>query len=121
MDCSRGIICRGPEGPEPNIHVDGDGFQVLSEDIHDPATTVDLLKDDILLRYLASFESKTVDEEFVSGLQMDWDEEEVPAWVGQPSIVCKSINAPVAVVDRTWRSQEDSLVEREVLGNGWIR
>ena len=78
------------------------------------------------MRYLASFKSKEIDTELVGGLWVNAAKEEVPEWVCQPTVICKSTNTPIAVANHSinkspWKSDSDPLVEREVLGNGWTR
>ena len=120
MDCSRGIICRGPEAPRPEKAFRG-AIGSISNGDRDAEATVDLLKDEVLPRYLASFKSREIDENLVDWLWVDGREEEMPQRVCQPTVICKSTNASITVANNAWESRPGSLVEREVLGNGWTR
>ena len=120
MDCSRGIICRGPAAPRPLFYFTGT-ISSLNGDGQDAAATVDLLKEEVLMRYLASFKSKEIDRGLLDVLARGDAKEKVPEWVCQPTVICKSTNTPIAVANNAWQSLWGPLVEREVLGNGWIR
>ncbi|KAJ8092685.1 hypothetical protein PM082_007014 [Marasmius tenuissimus] len=116
IDGARGVICRGPEGPYAQ------GWHSCFR-VDEPVATVDLLKEDVLVRYLASFQARKVDENFVVGIMHDkkTDDVYVPDSVDRPTVFCTLTNTPIAIANNSWRSAYDSLVERKSLGNGWTR
>ncbi|KAJ8092467.1 hypothetical protein PM082_023720 [Marasmius tenuissimus] len=118
LDGRRGVICRGPEGPHT-------GLPRWTFEIEDPISSVDILKEDVLMRYLASFKSKAVDRRFVEleGFsRIDWpDPSDVLGRVDRPTVFCNITDAPIAVANNFWESDEASLVERKSLEDGWTR
>ncbi|KAK1216191.1 hypothetical protein PQX77_021187 [Marasmius sp. AFHP31] len=104
MNMKKGVICRGPRGPSTNVLAYG-----IEEMIEDPLPTADLLKEEFLIRYLATF---------------------VPESVDRPTVFYTLSNTPIAVGNNVWTVRhapladswdEDSLIEQQSLGNGWTR
>ena len=59
--------------------------------IKDPVVTVDILKEDVLLRHLASFKSREMDHLFMKALRaLSWYEDNVPEGISQPTVLCTS-------------------------------
>ncbi|KAJ8092699.1 hypothetical protein PM082_007028 [Marasmius tenuissimus] len=117
IDGARGVICRGPEGPY------GGGCSWCIE-VGEPVATVELLKPEVLVRYLASFKAWKVDEGFVGGIKEERNRDDVyvPDSVDRPMVFCALTNTPIAVANTNiWTSRGDSLEERTLLGNGWTR
>ncbi|KAK1219623.1 hypothetical protein PQX77_017635 [Marasmius sp. AFHP31] len=109
MDSARGVICRGLEGPDPYLW----GGTI---DIEDIPSTVDLLQDDIWLRFMASCKSKEVDHGFVEGIRLAGSDVVVPELFDQPTVISALTQTPIAVAKNIWESQyNDNLVERKVL------
>ncbi|KAJ8092470.1 hypothetical protein PM082_023723 [Marasmius tenuissimus] len=124
IDTARGVICRGPEGPFPYLF--GGAFQLGGLD--DLVLTLDLLKEDVLMRYLATFKTKKIDQNLVEGISYNRDEPDdndgevgMPESVDQPTVFRNSDNTPIAVAIQTWASIQKPLAERKLLGNGWLR
>jgi len=92
--------------------------------IQDPVLTVDILKEDVLLRYFASSKSNEMDHLF-----MEWAlcflsrYKVVPEWVDRPTVICTLTNTPIAVANGAWEnlSDESRFLEQTSLGNGWTR
>ncbi|KAJ8092473.1 hypothetical protein PM082_023726 [Marasmius tenuissimus] len=120
MDGARGVICRGPEGPY--YYTRGKDF-----DLVDLEASTDLLNEDILMRYLATFKRKKIDRRLVEGISWNRDDPDddvdagMPEPVDQPTVVRMLTNSPIAVANQTWASMRSSLVERKLLGNEWLR
>ncbi|KAJ8087527.1 hypothetical protein PM082_006358 [Marasmius tenuissimus] len=114
IDPGRGMICRGPQGPCPDLPWWSLGIGRLP-------STMDLLQEDVFLRFLANFKSRKVDRAFVRAICWDWPREVVPRGVDRPTIVSTLTNTPIAVADHVWDTDTDLLVEREVLRNGVTR
>ncbi|KAK1229463.1 hypothetical protein PQX77_007481 [Marasmius sp. AFHP31] len=116
MDTERGLICRGPQGPHPSL-------EWWDSHIEEPVATADLLKEDVLIRYMASLKKKEIDRTFVEEISLAWPDEGEPESVVQPAVIDTSTNTPIAVVNQVWRSDEDvdCLIDRNVLDNGWTR
>ena len=96
--------------------------------IKDPVVIIDILKEDVLLRYFASFKSKEMDRLFMESalrFSLRQEDKDVPEWVCQPNVLCTLTNTPIAVANQpeVWEytSDEGMLAEEESLGNGWTR
>ncbi|KAJ8092462.1 hypothetical protein PM082_023715 [Marasmius tenuissimus] len=96
MDTERGLICRGPQGPNPNPNLEW-----WDSHIEEPAATADLLKEDVLLRYLASLRTKEIDRSFVEEISLAWPDEGEPESVVQPTVIDTSTNTPIAAAKFT--------------------
>ncbi|KAK1235180.1 hypothetical protein PQX77_001602, partial [Marasmius sp. AFHP31] len=96
LDPSRGVFCRGPPGPEPRLSWGYFGNEKL------PLTT-ELVQEDVLLRFLASLQSKDTDDVVVSGVVASSD-----AWIGvpepvlRPTVISTATNAPLAITSSFW-------------------
>ncbi|KAK1228969.1 hypothetical protein PQX77_007979 [Marasmius sp. AFHP31] len=94
LDPSRGVFCRGPPGPEPRLSWGYFGNEKL------PLTT-ELVQEDVLLRFLASLQSKDIDDVVVSGVVASSD-----AWIGvpepvlRPTVISTVTNAPLAITSK---------------------
>ena len=98
--------------------------------IENPVLTVEILKEDVLLRYLASFKLKEIDDVAMqsTGLGSECEVYDVPEWVChcQPGILCTLTNTTIAVANRVngWEDisgNSTNLVDDQCLGNGWLR
>ncbi|KAK1233191.1 hypothetical protein PQX77_003667, partial [Marasmius sp. AFHP31] len=121
IDNARGVICRGPEGPEPYLFGEDFGLDGL-------VVTTDLLKEDTLTRYLANLKAKRTDLALVKCISYgrddpDDDDDDVgmSRSVDQPTVFRNLDNTTIAVANQTWASIRESLVERELLENGQFR
>ncbi|KAJ8087541.1 hypothetical protein PM082_006372 [Marasmius tenuissimus] len=116
MDLSRGVLCRGPEGP--TLSLQQRGFE-----IGDLPSTADFLQEDILLRFLVSCKSKPTDIVFVKAISLacNPNEDECEWDTNSPAVVSRLMNVPIAVANPVWRSGTKNLVERELLNNGLTR
>ncbi|KAK1219625.1 hypothetical protein PQX77_017637 [Marasmius sp. AFHP31] len=112
MDPTRGVICRGPEGPYPNL-------LGISFETDDMPSTVDLLQEDACLRFMASCKSKVADHAFVRGIRSAGSDVGVPESFDQPTVISALTQTPIAVAKNVWES--DDLVERTVLESGLTR
>ncbi|KAK1229464.1 hypothetical protein PQX77_007482 [Marasmius sp. AFHP31] len=115
MDVKRGVICRGPEGPDTLLHALG------FEGIETPVTSMDLLKEDVLIRYLAGFNARKIDRKFMEEIYEVSRDDGVSESVVQPTVFHALTDTPIAVANNTWESKRNSLVEARVLDTGWIR
>ncbi|KAK1230893.1 hypothetical protein PQX77_005997 [Marasmius sp. AFHP31] len=111
MDPTRGVICRGPEGPYPNLR--GIGFRT-----DDMPSTVDLLQEDACLRFIASCKSKVADRAFVEGIKSAGSHVVVPESFDQPTVISALTQTPIAVGNNVWESISVNFVERKVLESG---
>ncbi|KAJ8089576.1 hypothetical protein PM082_014832 [Marasmius tenuissimus] len=114
MDSSRGVICRGPKGPDSSIPADR--FQ-----LKDLPSTAELLQEEVLVRFLASHKSKEADDAFMDAMNYARNYEVVPERVDRPTIFSTQTKTPIAVANNAWKSLEDTLVERTCLENGLTR
>ncbi|KAJ8094943.1 hypothetical protein PM082_010159 [Marasmius tenuissimus] len=119
MDTARGMICRGPPGPDAHFYVEY--FDAVDTD-NLPVTT-ELLQEDVLLRFLASFKSDEIDR-----IILDTAASPGPRArhmeVFQPIVISTSTNAPIAIANNTvWRSdpRKSVLSDQKVLENGLVR
>ncbi|KAK1226506.1 hypothetical protein PQX77_010514 [Marasmius sp. AFHP31] len=113
MDSARGVICCGPEGPYPNLP-----YSCL--EIEDMPSTVNLLQEDVCLRFMASCKSKQVDRVFVRGIRSAGSDVAVPESFDQPTVISALTQTPIAVGNNVWESI-GCLVERKVLESGLTR
>ncbi|KAJ8092458.1 hypothetical protein PM082_023711 [Marasmius tenuissimus] len=121
MDMRKGVFCRGPIGPSLDM------FVVVGLDrIENPVTTTDLLKEEVLIRYLASLKKKGADRQVVHGivhvgLYSSYDVD-VRGSVDQPTVFCTLTDTPIAVANNVWEDLcRDNFVEQKQLGDGWTR
>ncbi|KAJ8094824.1 hypothetical protein PM082_010036 [Marasmius tenuissimus] len=113
MDGGRGMLCRGPVGPDPHLLYGRFG-------IVDPPLTAELVKEDVLMRYLASFKSKEVDLAFVTAIDFLVNKRAIVG-IGQPTVLSAISKAPIAITNQTWRSWDNCLSGRELLEDGSTR
>ncbi|KAJ8089556.1 hypothetical protein PM082_014812 [Marasmius tenuissimus] len=114
MDSSRGVICRGPEGPYSQLPV-----YVL--ELKDLPPTAELLQEEVLVRFLASHKSKEADDAFMHAMHYGRNNKDVPERVNGPTVFSTLTKTPIAVANNVWESRRDNLVERTCLENGWTR
>ncbi|KAK1233242.1 hypothetical protein PQX77_003606 [Marasmius sp. AFHP31] len=114
MDSARGTICCGPEGPYPHL-------PYSDLEIEDMPSTVDLLQEDVCMRFMASCKSKQVDRVFVRGIRSAGSDIVVPESFDQPTIISALTQTPIAVGNDVWESQFRHLTERKVLESGLTR
>ncbi|KAJ8087630.1 hypothetical protein PM082_006463 [Marasmius tenuissimus] len=114
MDPKRGVICRGPEGPYPDLSA----WSIESKDM---PSTVDLLQDDVCMRFMASCRSKEVDHVFLKGIIWTGSDVAVPESFDQPTVFSVLTQTPIAVANNVWESHYGNLAERKVLENGLTR
>ncbi|KAK1226505.1 hypothetical protein PQX77_010513 [Marasmius sp. AFHP31] len=115
MDPKRGMICHGPEGPFPNFGMGG------LDIIENMPSTVDLLQEDICLRFMASCKSREVDHIFVAGIRSARRDVVVPESFDQPTVISALTQTPIAVGNNIWDDPYGDFVERKVLESGLIR
>ncbi|KAJ8094942.1 hypothetical protein PM082_010158 [Marasmius tenuissimus] len=110
IDSGRKVICRGPPGPRPNL-----GWSALGIDL---PLSADLLREDVLLRFLASL--KKPHDRFVVVVAVDARNSDVhaPERVSQPTVISTSTNTIIAVANNVWTSADDGLSGRSLLENG---
>ncbi|KAK1216537.1 hypothetical protein PQX77_020832 [Marasmius sp. AFHP31] len=114
IDTGRGIICRGPPGPEFVYKA----WRFFGES--DVPLTTDLLQIDVLLRFAASLKSWKVDRYVIEfAYPSSWADASV--LVSQPTVISKLTNTPIAVANNAWESDDDTLSDRKVLENGLTR
>ncbi|KAK1220282.1 hypothetical protein PQX77_016960 [Marasmius sp. AFHP31] len=114
MDSARGVMCCGPGGPFPNLP-----YSEL--EIEDMPSTVDLLQEDICLRFMASCKSKKVDRVFVEGIRSAGSGVVVPESFDQPTVISALTQTPIAVGNNIWDDPYGNFVERKVLESGLTR
>ncbi|KAL0567752.1 hypothetical protein V5O48_014240 [Marasmius crinis-equi] len=113
MDTSRGVFCRGPEGPQYG-YIRGD-----FDDFHDLPLDAGLVKEDILIRYLTS---RKPDCEVVRVLSSVWACNTSQIKVERPTVMSTLMDTILAVERGVWKEDEKScLCEREELPNGVTR
>ncbi|KAJ8089568.1 hypothetical protein PM082_014824 [Marasmius tenuissimus] len=113
MDSSRGVICRGPEGPYTQLP-----GHVL--ELKDLPPTAELLQEEVLVRFLASHKSKEADDAFMYA--MDYaSNDDVPERVDRPTVFSTRTETPIAVANNVWGSEMDNLVNGTCLENGFTR
>ncbi|KAL0565581.1 hypothetical protein V5O48_016442, partial [Marasmius crinis-equi] len=117
VDSSKGILCRGLPGP--NCWIDNDFFEFKNI-----PSDIELLQDDICIRFLASLKSKDVDEAVVWAISWDGGRKELNHYgrpnVYQPTLFLISTNATIAVGTVKW-SIMGGFKDREVMENGESR
>ncbi|KAK1222608.1 hypothetical protein PQX77_014543 [Marasmius sp. AFHP31] len=120
VDTARGVICRGPVGPDPDLPWRS------SIEIENPPSTVDLLQEPVLLRFLATLKSKEVDHTFLEAIRADWNDgnlTEVPEpLVNQPTVLTTSSNTPIAFANQIWKNSGGvNLEDQKMEGNELTR
>ncbi|KAJ8087502.1 hypothetical protein PM082_006333 [Marasmius tenuissimus] len=116
VDSTRGVICLGPQGPEPDIKWDSWDFQMENLPL-----TSELLQEDVFMRFLASQKSKEADRAFLWAICYHSERDvNVPESCHRPTIFSTLTATPIAFANNVWTSRE-GFVERKVLENGWMR
>ncbi|KAJ8083389.1 hypothetical protein PM082_009261 [Marasmius tenuissimus] len=133
IDSSRGTICYGPQGPDPDDDIEI--FHRLSPEAATPTgdlnlpSTVDLLQEDSFLRFLAGQKSRMVDKMLVElSYVVGHDDEETSEsgieLVDEPTVfsaLTPEIPIALASANNVWSSSMNSLVGEEVLESGLTR
>ncbi|KAK1221610.1 hypothetical protein PQX77_015576 [Marasmius sp. AFHP31] len=119
MDGSRGLLCRGPDGPDCNI-----GHYDLG--VKDVPSETSLLKEDALIAYLAQLESsKEIDKEVVRGIGLTCMRQESEMAVDRPTMLFKasgSSTETLAVGRTSWKAAIGAGVgNRKMMGGGIAR
>ncbi|KAK1230892.1 hypothetical protein PQX77_005996 [Marasmius sp. AFHP31] len=122
MDPTQGVICCGPSGPHPNL-------PLTWLEIEDMPSTVDLLQEDVCLRFMASCKSEEVDRAFVEGIRSAEGDVVVPESFDQPTVISALTQTPIAVANNFWEGSgcfkertvlEGGLTRFRVVGDGWF-
>ncbi|KAK1225145.1 hypothetical protein PQX77_011927 [Marasmius sp. AFHP31] len=117
IDNGRGIICRGPPGPE--FWMTYMGVRYFGES--DVPLTADLLQSNVLLRFAASLKSKQVDR-YVIPNTVHISSADASVRASQPTVISKLTNTPIAAAtNNAWDSFNNTLSDRKVLENGLTR
>ncbi|KAK1225688.1 hypothetical protein PQX77_011354 [Marasmius sp. AFHP31] len=118
MDGSRGLLCRGPDGPDCNIKYMG--FKVK-----DVPSNTSLLKEDTFIAYLAQLESKKeIDQEVVRGIGLTCtaNGQRSDLVVDRPTVLFKAASASsydtLAIGYNGWISLGIGLLSGKPLGDG---
>ncbi|KAK1225504.1 hypothetical protein PQX77_011557 [Marasmius sp. AFHP31] len=114
MDPTRGVICCGPEGPDPNLP-----YSAL--EVEDMPSTVDLLQDNVCLRFMASCQSKKVDHTFLDGIISTKSDVGMLELFDQPTIISALTQTPIAIGNHVWDDEYNNFVEKKVLESGLTR
>ncbi|KAJ8089599.1 hypothetical protein PM082_014855 [Marasmius tenuissimus] len=114
MDLSRGMVCRGPQGPRSHLFP-------WDWNLGEVPPTAELLREDVLVRFLASCKSKEVDDAVVYAVYYIRNTEDVPKRVDRPTVFSTLTKTPIAVANDVWESEWNDLVDRTCLENGWTR
>ncbi|KAK1231215.1 hypothetical protein PQX77_005670 [Marasmius sp. AFHP31] len=121
MDPVRGVLCRGPPGPKPDLPwsaIRGVGLQ-KSEDVPWDAG---LLQEDLFLRFLAGLETETVDFSFLSAIASASRSHIVASeGISQVTVLSSLTNTTIAVGTPVWGSYHANLIEPTLLHNGVTR
>ena len=114
MDAGRGIICRGPEGPYPLLPSwNSGGVSVPS--------TVDLLQEDVFLRFLSGLKSKDVDRGVALAMMYSWVNEDASEMCDQPTVISTLTQTTIALANNVWGNPFGSFSERTLLEKGLNR
>ena len=114
MDAERGIICRGPKGPWPDLPFWDSGLL-------DVPSTVDLLQEDVFLRFLAGLKSNDVDCGVVWAMFDHYVNEDASGMCDQPTVISTLTQTTIALANNVWEDHSESLSERILLKNGLTR
>ncbi|KAJ8089508.1 hypothetical protein PM082_014764 [Marasmius tenuissimus] len=114
LDSSRGVICRGPKGPDSWI-------PPLALPFKDLPSTAELLQEEVLVRFLASHKSEEADDAFVYAMDYASNDEGVPEQVDRPIVFLTRTKTPIAAANNVWESLNDNFIDWMCLENGWTR
>ncbi|KAK1217986.1 hypothetical protein PQX77_019337 [Marasmius sp. AFHP31] len=118
IDSARGVICRGPAGPDSRIW--GRKWCIEMWDI---PSTVDFLQEDVVLRFIASKKSREVDGEFIGRMTGKYRRLDYVPELINSAVVLGLSDTPIAIAachHRTW-NYSYNLLERTLLENGLCR
>ncbi|KAL0563699.1 hypothetical protein V5O48_018365 [Marasmius crinis-equi] len=122
LDSSRGVLCRGPEGPDCDITYG------ISSDLPVVLSDGKLLQEDALVQYLATLKrSRDLDRKVARWLSYFSFASAEPSdmRVDRPTVISSLTNTTIAVADTGMSSirarGSSCLGEREVLSNGLTR
>ena len=113
MDPSRGVICRGPEGPYPGLS--GEYLKVKGL----PSTT-DLLREDAFLGFFASLKSKEADCQLVTAIGQG-DVRDMAESCNQPIVISTLTQTPIAIANNLWEVTYEGLSKCSRFENGLTR
>ncbi|KAK1224211.1 hypothetical protein PQX77_012892 [Marasmius sp. AFHP31] len=113
MDAGRGVFCRGPPGPDTYLSGGDLGIENLPP-------TAELIKEDVLLRFLASLRSKEVDRAVVAGILHSGAGIQALEQVSQPTVISMSTKTPISMSDNAW-NEVFGLSDPMLLENGLTR
>ena len=112
------MFCRGPPGPKPVLYAG------LTKNVDLPLTA-SLVQEDVLVRFLATLKSKTVDRTVTRGIKSNRRDAAQTTLVRQPTIFSKSTETSIAVSNNPWISgwngRHNTLSGRYCLDNGLTR
>ena len=117
MDTGRGMFCRGPLGPDTYLNA-------TSYSTGDLPLTANIVQEDVLLRFLATLKSKSIDRDVIVGIRSTSDPGPVLVVkrFSQPTIFSTSTDTPIAISNNAWGSfNSDHLSGRYLLDNGLTR
>ncbi|KAK1225161.1 hypothetical protein PQX77_011905 [Marasmius sp. AFHP31] len=118
LDTGRGVFCRGPSGADDRGYLAG--FWWFGWEASYLPSTVEFLQEDVLVRFLASLESKPIDRVIIWELARQFQTVPDTERVSQPTVF-SSTNTPITVADGVWQNSCNSLVNRNLLENGLTR
>ncbi|KAK1234262.1 hypothetical protein PQX77_002537 [Marasmius sp. AFHP31] len=113
LDSGKGVFCRGPPGPGPRFS----GWRFENQ----LPLTAELVREDVLLRFLAGLKSKDIDRVVINQVTSSVARTDVPERVLRPMVISTLTNAPIAVANNAWTSSNDSLSDRKLLADGMAR
>ncbi|KAL0066725.1 hypothetical protein AAF712_006330 [Marasmius tenuissimus] len=114
MDPARGVLCRGPMGPSCVINHFGFDWKVVPSD-------VELLKNDVLIRYLSSLSPEDeLDLDVLQGLAWQCEGEVSDSRVQQPVVMSSLTDTYIAAGGGVWEGR-GCLGARKELENGLTR
>ncbi|KAJ8087310.1 hypothetical protein PM082_006140 [Marasmius tenuissimus] len=116
LDPTRGVFCRGPEGPYPNI-----GWRKKWVEVESLPLATDLIQEDVFLRFLGSQRSKAIDDAVVEAIYRSHIRNPLPHSFMQPVIFSTLTQTPIAFANNLWSSDFWNLVEKKLLGDVLVR
>ena len=114
MDAARGVLCCGPEGPDPILPWKGLGIKSLP-------VSVDILQEETFFRFLINLKSKQVDLNFIEALYSGRQSCVVGTTILQPTVISTLTNVSISVANHVWEARDDCLSDRTCLENGLTR
>ncbi|KAJ8079206.1 hypothetical protein PM082_021706 [Marasmius tenuissimus] len=115
LDAGRGVICRGPPGPEPMLAVGG------IHGIGELPLATELLREDVLLRFLASLKSKKVWKVILASVILGTQGAAEPGQLSRPVVISTLTDTFISIANNVWESDKINLSGRKFLDNGLTR